>query len=200
MKMTTQITTLEQAGKHLVAEGVVNFENMTVEGKQLLEVCGYSTTTSQYIDRQIKKHNFVEGVDFKINIDTTSESRVKPKVYIFTMNAASIVYTNRVNTAITKFEERKESRFGELLKSAFPNEKLVEQFPVKNKRVDFYFPTHKLAIEYDELHHKNQQECDSNRQEMIKESLGCKFIRVPEGEEGAAIIKIYNTLTSQKNL
>ncbi len=47
--MTTQITTLEQAGKHLVAEGVVNFENMTVEGKQLLEVCGYRT------DSDIKK-------------------------------------------------------------------------------------------------------------------------------------------------
>lgn len=37
----TNITTLEQAGKYLVAEGVVNFEDMTVEGKQLLSVCGY---------------------------------------------------------------------------------------------------------------------------------------------------------------
>lgn len=93
--MKAQITTLEQAGKHLVAEGVVNFDNMTVEGKQLLEVCGYAATEqkdiTRYIKRQITKHGFVEGKDFKSDIDVTSESRVKPKVYEFTMNAANHV-------------------------------------------------------------------------------------------------------------
>lgn len=89
--MNTGITTLEQAGKHLVAEGVVNFEDMTVEGKQLLEVCGYTIDkdSKKTLDRQIKKHKFLEGVDFNIGIDADSESRVKPKVYQFTMNAAN---------------------------------------------------------------------------------------------------------------
>ena len=89
--MTNQITTLEQAGKFLIEKEVVDFTTMTVEGKQLLEVCGYTTTTRQYIERQVSKHNFVEGVDYKINIDVYSESRVKPRVYQFTFNAANHV-------------------------------------------------------------------------------------------------------------
>ena len=91
--MKTEIVTLEQAGKHLVAEGVVNFENMTVEGKQLLEVCGYRTDAQvkQTVERQIAKHSFVEGVDFNKRIDASSESRRKPTVYEFSMNAANHV-------------------------------------------------------------------------------------------------------------
>lgn len=75
--MELQIATLEQAGKHLIAEGVVDFENMTVEGKQLLEVCGYTVDdkASQSLKRQITKHDFKEGVDFNTHIDTGAESR-----------------------------------------------------------------------------------------------------------------------------
>lgn len=91
--MTPQITTLEQAGKHLVSEGVVNFEDMTVEGKQLLDVCGYNygKDSKKFLDRQINKHKFKEGLDFNIDIDVDSESRVKPKVYSFSINAANHV-------------------------------------------------------------------------------------------------------------
>lgn len=93
--MTNQITTLEQAGKHLMEQGVVNFNDMTVEGKQLLEVCGYAATEqkdiTRYIKRQIDKHKFIDGVDFKSDIDVTSNSRVKPKIYHFSLNAANHV-------------------------------------------------------------------------------------------------------------
>lgn len=89
--MRTQITTLEQAGRHLVQEGVVNFEDMTVEGKQLLEVCGYRTDSDvkKSLERQITKHDFTEGFDFIKGIDASSESRKKPTVYTFTINAAN---------------------------------------------------------------------------------------------------------------
>lgn len=89
------ITTLEQAGKHLMDQGVVDFDNMTVEGKQLLEVCGYTVKENkkinQEIKRQIEKHNFKEGGYFKSHTDVTSESRKKPMVYQFSMNAANHV-------------------------------------------------------------------------------------------------------------
>ena len=87
-----EIVTLEQAGKHLISEGVVDFENnMTVEGKQLLEVCGYRTDSDvkKTLERQISKHGFKEGVDFNKGIDAFSESRRKPKIYNFTFNAAN---------------------------------------------------------------------------------------------------------------
>ncbi|AHK11240.1 hypothetical protein S14_131 [Shewanella sp. phage 1/4] len=89
----TTITTLEQASHHLITEGVVDFNTMTVEGKQLLEVCGYAAKEqkdiTRYLKRQIEKHAFVEGVDFTSDIDVTSESRKKPMVYSFSMNAAN---------------------------------------------------------------------------------------------------------------
>ncbi|CAM0043444.1 hypothetical protein VPHK406_0030 [Vibrio phage K406] len=89
--MKHEIVTLEQAGKHLMAEGVVDFENMTVEGKQLLGVCGYRTESDvkKTLERQINKHGFKEEVDFTKGIDVFSESRKKPTVYKFSMNAAN---------------------------------------------------------------------------------------------------------------
>lgn len=51
-----QITTLEQAGRHLMEVGVVDFETMTVEGRRLLEVCGFSTSNARAeIARQIER-------------------------------------------------------------------------------------------------------------------------------------------------
>lgn len=199
--MENKIVTLEQAGKHLMEEGVVNFENMTVEGKQLLEVCGYPVDdkVSQHIKRQISKHSFEEGKDFNKRIDTASKSQRKPMVYEFTIEASSIVYANRKNTAITRFEERKEQRFKLLLQSAFPDINIITQYLIKMKRIDFYLPEYNIAIEYDELHHISQANEDLERQTMIEDVLGCQFIRVPEGSEGAAIIEVYDNITEQKN-
>lgn len=90
--MTNQITTLEQAGKHLMEQGVVNFNDMTVEGKQLLEVCGYSTGDGNYkkvLDRQIKKHNFLENKDFTTDIVVRGKHKVTE--YHFSLNAANHV-------------------------------------------------------------------------------------------------------------
>lgn len=117
-------------------------------------------------------------------------------MYQFTVESASIVYCNAKNGAITKFEERKEQRFKSLLQSAFPDLEIITQYPVRGRRIDFYLPKYSLAIEYDELHHKSQVSEDLERQEMIEDVLNCKFIRVPEGGEGAAIIAIYNTLNN----
>lgn len=91
--MEMQITTLEQAGKHLMEKGVVDFNDMTVEGKQLLGVCGYPVDdkVSQHIKRQVTKHEFKEGVDFNTHIDVSSNSRRKPTIYSFTINAANHV-------------------------------------------------------------------------------------------------------------
>ena len=87
------ITNLEQAGRHLMEVGAVDFETMTVEGKQLLEVCGFSTANERAeISRQIDKHSFVDGVDFMRSKDATHQKAgQKPIIYQFTMNAANHV-------------------------------------------------------------------------------------------------------------
>lgn len=85
--MSLQITTLEQASNHLLSEGLVDFNTMTVTGENLLNVCGYSYHKKNKTDKikvQIKKHNFQEGEDFTINKDGAW-------VYQFSMNAANHV-------------------------------------------------------------------------------------------------------------
>lgn len=84
-----QITTLEQAGRHLIEVGVVDFETMTVEGRRLLEVCGFSTSNARAeIARQIERHEFTEGVDYSCSMIATPSGQ-KSKSYRFTMNAAN---------------------------------------------------------------------------------------------------------------
>ena len=85
-----QITTLEQAGRHLMEVGAVDFNTMTVEGKQLLEVCGFSTSNAKArLDEQVTRHGFEINKDFTISIER--EGNIKRNVYHFTMNAANHV-------------------------------------------------------------------------------------------------------------
>lgn len=84
------ITTLEQAGRHLMEAGAVDFNTMTVEGKQLLEVCGFSTSNAKArLDEQVTRHDFEINKDFTISIER--EGNIKRNVYHFTMNAANHV-------------------------------------------------------------------------------------------------------------
>ena len=49
---------------------------------------------------------------------------------------------------------------------------------ILNYRIDGYIQKYNLAIEYDEEQHIRQQEEDKQREEEIKNVLGCKFIRL----------------------
>ena len=50
--------------------------------------------------------------------------------------------------------------------------------------IDFYFPKYKLAIEVDELGHKDRDQTKENkRQKDLKEYLDCKFIRINPDEK-----------------
>ncbi|AUR86884.1 coil containing protein [Vibrio phage 1.090.B._10N.286.48.F1] len=85
------ITTLEQAASHLIEIGAVDMRNMNVEGKNLLDACGYKygKDSKKFIDRQIAKHKFKSEIDF--TIDTVVEGNIKRCVYYFTLNAANHV-------------------------------------------------------------------------------------------------------------
>ena len=50
--------------------------------------------------------------------------------------------------------------------------------------IDFYFPKYKLAMEVDELGHKDRDQTKENkRQKDLKEYLGSKFIRIKPDEK-----------------
>lgn len=188
------IKTLDMAANHLINSGVVDFNTMTVEGKQLLDVCGLSASnTRAEIARQIRRHNFHEAADYT-RITHVEASGQKSKAYHFKINAASMIYANSANKAVIANRDRKEIRFGELLSSAFPDVEIVKQHTAGRYRIDFYMPEHNLAIEYDEYFHKSQKYADRDREEYIGMLIHCDFIRVPEGEDGAAIIEIYKRI------
>ena len=84
------ITTLEQAASHLISVGAVNMQTMQVEGRQLLEACGYSTTNAKArLDEQVAKHKFDINKDFTISI--VRDGNVRRNEYAFTLNAANHV-------------------------------------------------------------------------------------------------------------
>ena len=83
-----QITTLKQAAQHLMDSSCVDMETMTVEGKQLLDVCGFSTSNAKArLDEQVARHSLEINKDFTISIER--DGNIKRNVYHFTMNAAN---------------------------------------------------------------------------------------------------------------
>ena len=85
------ITTLEQAGRHLMEVGAVDTKTMMVEGRMLLEVCGLDTEkAAQSIARQIDKHGFEVEKDFCTSMGKSTGGRA-PTIYHFTLNAANHV-------------------------------------------------------------------------------------------------------------
>lgn len=58
-------------------------------------------------------------------------------------------------------------------------------------RIDFYLPTLRIAIEYDEYYHNRfeQIKADREREKMITRILDCEFIRFPEGEAVSVSIR-----------
>ena len=82
------------------------------------------------------------------------------------------------------------------LQVAFEGEIMHTQYCIKNKRLDHYFPEHKLAIETDEYGHiGRRREHEQSGQVMIEEKRGCKFIRInPDAAEfniNRAINQVY---------
>ena len=72
----------------------------------------------------------------------------------------------------------KQQSVGLRLRKLFPNEEMIEDFSALNYLTDYYFPKRKLAIEVDELGHKDRDQTKENkRQKDLKEYLDCIFIR-----------------------
>ncbi|WP_299009280.1 DUF559 domain-containing protein [uncultured Tenacibaculum sp.] len=71
-----------------------------------------------------------------------------------------------------------EFSFGEdIIRKLFSNYRIESQYPVLNYKIDWYIPELKLAIEFDEKHHKKNEKLDYKRQKEIEKKLGCKFLR-----------------------
>lgn len=106
--------------------------------------------------------------------------------------AFKLKYANNIDNVKSAFEianneifERKEITFLNKLEQALKpfNITGIRQYKVFNYRIDYYIPSLKIAIEYDENNHKQYTyEQHEGRQMEIENELGCKFIRVSDKE------------------
>lgn len=86
---------------------------------------------------------------------------------------------------------RFEDELGLMLEKILNNICTIEpQRAVLNYRIDFYIPDYKIAVEYDEKHHKTQIKADKERENDIKKVLGCEFVRIKQGEELEGVNKV----------
>ncbi len=108
--MNTNITTLDQAEEYLRATGIVRQTKSmleVVEGKMLLDVCGFSYTDRSITTRlneQIKKHGLIEDEDYK-KVCVTNYRDTKTQrgghnklAYIFDLNAANHILLAAMTT------------------------------------------------------------------------------------------------------
>jgi len=84
--------------------------------------------------------------------------------------------------------------FSDWIDRFFTNVEVEKQKKFSKYRVDFYFPKHKLVVEYDEDQHKYQLDKDISRENYILKNFNNvnKFIRVKEGCEIEGVKEILN--------
>ena len=62
----------------------------------------------------------------------------------------------------------KQQSIGLRLRKLFSNEEIIEDFSGLNYLIDFCFPKYKLAIEIDDLGHKDRDQTKNKRQKELK--------------------------------
>lgn len=58
--------------------------------------------------------------------------------------------------------------------------RIIRQYEVGGYHLDGYIPEINLAIEVDEKRHERIKEKDNQREEFIKQKLGCRFLRIKD--------------------
>jgi hypothetical protein len=93
---------------------------------------------------------------------------------------------------ITVVTVRDETIFGSYLRQLFPD--LQAQIPCNDGKyiVDFYIPSLKLYVEYDESFHKHQKNID----EIRESEIGGTFFRVVQGQEVEALLELAEVKSS----
>ena len=78
---------------------------------------------------------------------------------------------------------------------AFKGEEMLSQYNVNGYRIDLYFPKYKIAIECDELGHRDRDvSYEIKRQMCIENLLSCQFIRFNPDAEDFSIFKVINEI------
>ena len=104
------------------------------------------------------------------------------KGYLLANNLNNL-FLDKTNSITIIDLDRKEIEFLDKLEESLKpfNIEGKRQYSVLNYRIDYYIPSLKIAIEYDENNHINYKyEKHEGRQVEIEKELGCRFIRISD--------------------
>jgi len=158
---------------------------------------------STWIKRLIDKYSLIQGKDY-FPLEELSTGGRPPTIYYFTDKAFDIVKLHYELKPMIGKDNRKETIFFERLQEILMNvssfwllcSDVYYQYRVGKYKIDAYYESVKIAIEYDEPHHNGEKErvLDKEREDYIKSKLGCTIIRVDSTQESkgiAAIIDLF---------
>ena len=158
------------------SRGYENVDIKTISSREVAEMMEVKEHSKMIrkIDQLISRNPETTNLFIKSSYKDSSGKRNRE--YQVTKEGLELLLsTKKLNTRSARFE----FKFANLLKDMFPNEVILEQYPVLNYRVDFLLPFASIVVEYDEKHHKYQSEKDEHRMREIIEELSRKIV---EGE------------------
>lgn len=88
----------------------------------------------------------------------------------------------------------KQSKTISIIRNAFIHLNPIEEFFISGYRIDLYFPSYRLAVECDEIHHQNQRQHDKARQDAITRLLGCSWVRYCPEAKDFCVGKVVNQI------
>lgn len=181
----------------------------TIEVAEMMEV--FHKTILRKIDGSKDRRGILDILNDKnvqinkyfIQSSYKDNSGKKNKCYICTVNGVKMLidnfrnyknkfqlmkwyesHTNRNDNII--LYERKEIEFINALEKVLFQMSIagIRQYSVLQYHIDYYIPSIKLAIEYDENDHKNYTyEKQELRQKEIEKELGCNFCRLSDNND-----------------
>ena len=176
-----------ETDKWFILKDVINIlklTNVTETSKILPSYC-----------KNTEKINTNQGKQQMIIINTEGITRI--------MQSTRSIFVSMLKNGLTTISINlniiyacKEIIYLRIISSAFKYFSHQFQYRVGKYQIDLYFIEYKIAIECDENNHKNKKNyvSDKDREEYIKNKLGCVFIRFNPDENDFNIGDIINNI------
>ena len=156
---------------------------------EVAKILGYASPRNAIIDH-VDKRNKKKCQDL-VELDKHCHYSERVALFINDDGLNSLVLTSRMPKSIDVATEmgiksemkylRKEIEIVSFIQSFLTGLKIPFEFQktVAKYRIDLYLPLQQLAIEIDENDHKyRNQQYENEREDTIKQSLQCQFIRI----------------------
>ena len=139
--------------------------------------------------RNVLKRNPELSSHFKKTFYINLQNKKQP-MYSFDLVGENVIENKfKYNVRNARFEYKMLNELCDFLDEL--HIKYIKQYPILTYKIDLFLPDYNLSVEYDEEQHKFKQKYDKNRENNIKDILGCEFVRIKENETvGTAIGRI----------